>query len=233
MSRWASITVEAVNPPPAVTITRPVPGEEIARGRAFLLRATAADPNEPDGRLGCDRLRWTSSVAGDPFPLTGCSAEVRFATPGQRTLTVTATDSRGATGTAQVSLTVTGGPPGRPAPTVRITSPADGDTIYELPVALTLVSESTDPAGGGLDHTWSVTYPYDPATGTGAATEVIAPLPLRPFGARWLPAETFDTETWCGLDGRAIRLNLEVADAEGRTASDHIVLRTHPCPVVD
>jgi hypothetical protein len=232
-SRWASITVAAVNQPPSVEITRPGPGEQLTRGQPYLLRATAADPNEPGGQLACDRLRWTSSIAEDPFPLTGCSPEVTFATTGERTLTVTATDSRGGTGTAQVSLTVAGGPPGGPAPTVRITAPVDGDTIYELPRALTLNSESTDPAGGGLDHTWSVTYPYDPATGTGPTTEVISPQPLRPFGARWLPADTFDTETWCGLDGRLIRLNLEVVDAGGRRGSDHIVLRTYPCVVVD
>lgn len=232
-SRWASITVEAVNTPPAVQVTRPIPGESIARGTPYLVRATAADPDEPGGRLDCHRLRWTSSLAADPFPQTGCSPEVTFPTAGARTLTVTATDTRGATGTARVGITVTGAPPGRPAPTVRITSPDDGDIIVDLSRAVTLDSEATDPAGAGLDHAWSVTYPYDPATGAGGTTEVISPQPLRPFGARWRPADTFDTETWCGLHGRPIRLDLQVTDAAGRTGSDHIVLGTYPCPVVD
>ena len=232
-SRWASITVEAVDTPPSVLITRPTPGESIPRGTPYLVRATAADPGEPDSRLDCDRLRWTSSVEADPLPQTGCRLEVTFPTSGPRTLTVTATDPRGATGTARVAVTVVEAPPGQQGPVVRITAPDDGDTIVELPRAATLDSEVVDPAGEGLAHAWSVTYPYDPVSGAGGTTEAISPLPLRPFGALWRPADTFDTETWCGLDGRPIRLELQVTDAAGRTASDHVVLHTYPCPVVD
>jgi RNA polymerase sigma factor (sigma-70 family) len=123
--------------------------------------------------------------------------------------------------------------PSAPAPTVRITSPADGETVYELSPAIILDSAATDPAGGGLDYTWSVTYPYDPATGTGTTTEVITPIPLWPAGALWQPVDTFDTHTWCGLHGQPIRLELRAVDVEGRTGSDHIVLHSYPCPVVD
>lgn len=82
-------------------------------------------------------------------------------------------------------------------------------------------------------HGTNVVSAATAATGTGATIEVISPQPRWPFGALWRPGNTFDTETWCGLDGRPIRLNLQVVGAEGRTASDHIVLPTYPCPVVD
>ena len=80
------------------------------------MRATAADPNEPGGRVDCARLRWTSSDPADPFPVTGCGVEVTFPTAGPRTLTVTATDSHGATGTASVRVGVSGAPPDAEAP---------------------------------------------------------------------------------------------------------------------
>jgi subtilisin family serine protease len=231
----ATLTVEAVNTPPVVQITRPSSGESVSPATPYLVRATAADPNEPGGRLDCDRLRWTSSVAADPFPLTGCSAEVTFPTAGPRTLTVTATDSHGADGTATVQLGTGGAPPEPGGPTVRILSPSDGSTIANDPGGLLALDwRATDPAAGGLDHSWSVSYPYDPAAGTAGATETINAREVlypHPWIA-WLPFDNLG-EDYCELDGSRVRVTLEVTDAAGRTGTDFVLLRTETCIIVE
>lgn len=185
-------------------------------GRAI---AGGEPPPEPATAAAATRASGSPPPSGNPEPSqrTGPSAA---ATP------ATGPPAPGATPTPAAAATAT-------APTVRITSPADGHQITEFGRAIPLDSEATDPAGGGLDHTWSITYPYQPATGTGPTTEVISPVPRSPSGARWRPVDTFDTETWCGLEGRPIRLRLQVVDVRGRTGTDRIVLYPYRCIIVD
>ena len=230
----ATLTIDIGNSPPVVQITRPTAGEVIPLGTPYLVRATATDPNEPGGQLDCDRLQWTSSVAADPFPLTGCSAEVTFPTGGPRTLTVTGTDPRGATATDTVEVTVGGEPPADQAPRVEILSPPDGATIANRPGGLLgLRWQATDPAGEGLRHQWSVSYPYDPATGTAGVTEPITEREIL-YPSPWVAWRPFDNlgEDYCELAGEAVRVTLAVTDAAGRTGTDAVLLRTEPCIVV-
>jgi serine protease len=228
------LAVEAVNTPPEVEITRPAPGVLVPRGTPYLVRATAADPDEPGGRVDCARLRWTSSDPADPFPVTGCGVEVTFPTAGPRTLTVTATDSHDATGTASVRVNVSGAPPDAEAPTVRIISPHDGGTILNQPGGLQALRwEGTDPAGGGLSHQWSVGFPYDPATGAVGTTETITEREII-YPSPWIAWRPFDNlgEVYCDLAGGPVRVSLLVTDATGRSATDSVVLHTQPCLIV-
>jgi subtilisin family serine protease len=229
-----TLTIEVVNSPPDVQITQPTDGEEIPPGTPYQVRATATDPNEPQGRLDCASLRWTSSVAADPFPLTGCRADVTFTTAGPRTLTVAATDSRGATASDSVEVTVGQEPPEFEAPAVQILSPADGLTIPNKPDGLLgLDWEATDPAGEGLQHRWTVSYPYDPATGTAGTTEPITEREII-YPHSWIAWRPFDNlgDSYCDLAEATVRVSLEVTDAAGRTGTDAVLLRTQPCIVV-
>jgi subtilisin family serine protease len=230
-----TFTIDVGNSPPVVQITRPTGGEVIPPGTPYLVRATATDPNQPGGRLDCDRLRWTSSAAADPFPRTGCSAEITFSTAGPRTLTVTGTDPRGATASDSVQVSVGATPPDAPAPQVEILNPADGTTIANRPAGLLALRwQATDPAGAGLQHRWTVSYPYDPGTGAVGVTEPITEREIR-YPNRWIAWRPFDNLAagYCELDGGPVRVMLTVTDAAGRTGTDSVVLRTEPCIVVD
>jgi subtilisin family serine protease len=230
----ATLTINVGNSPPAVQITQPIDGEEIPVGTPYQVRATATDPNEPGGQLDCERLEWTSSVVDDPFPQSGCRAEVTFDTPGPRTLTATATDPRGATATDSVQVSVAGAPPEEPSPQVEILNPADGATIVNKPGGLlALTWQATDPAGDGLQHQWSVSYPYDPATGTVGTTEPITEREIL-YPNTWIAWRPFDNlgEDYCDLADAAVRVSLTVTDAAGQTGSDTVLLRTQPCIVV-
>lgn len=129
-----------------------------------------------------------------------------------------------------------------PPPTVQITSPASGSEISDPNVAMILNRTLGDPLGEGLTETWSVSYPYDPVTGTGASRRPVEPLALFPFGFRWRPIDTFGDD-WCEVVGMwvgpqppppvQLLLALEVQDGAGRAAADQVVLNTSPCIVVD
>lgn len=78
----------------------------------------------------CCTVTWSSNVDGALG--TGWSIERTFTTVGSRIITVTATDSAGASSTRSVSLNVI-----NEAPDVTLTSPADGASVYRTgPVLL-------------------------------------------------------------------------------------------------
>src|SRR5690606_23948549 len=121
-------------------------GSDVYRGAAVVLRGSATDRNEPGEVLACEDLVWTSSNAGDAaFPTTGCELQATFTTNGARTLTLTGTDSLGASGSASVTVTVVDPPPNLP-PNVQVTSPANGATP-PIDQAITLSATASDPEG--------------------------------------------------------------------------------------
>lgn len=101
----ASITV-VVNPPannlPTVNITTPADGAAFAFGASINFAATAADVE--DGDVSAN-LVWTSNIAGQIG--TGASFSVVLS-PGTHTVTASVTDSNGDTGSASITITVTG-----------------------------------------------------------------------------------------------------------------------------
>lgn len=204
----ANVTLNVINPAPEVTISKPLEGDSAFRTAPFLLRGRATDFNEPGGELACDRLVWTSSVASDPFPVTGCEVEVTFASNGTRTLTLTGTDPQGATGTATVSMSVIDPPPNLP-PAVRITSPAADAPIF-VNETMTLSGTATDP-----ENQTPLTYQWTVKLNDGSPIEVGTDPSVQ-----WKPSDTYD---FSGEGSYRLEIRLNVTDPQGNTGTDFLV----------
>lgn len=204
-----SFVLTIANSAPRVEITKPLSGTTVARGFPVLFNATSADANEPGGILSCDSLLWTSSVAGDPFPQTGCALEASFSTNGTRTLTLVGTDPQGLTDTATVEINVIDLPDNLP-PIVRVTSPENGDeTVLE---AITLAGTATDPENDApLSFEWTASLDGGAPLAVGNAASVT-----------WTPSDTFDF----GQGSLRLVIRLSVTDSEGNTGSDFVVIDT-------
>lgn len=105
-SSTATLTVNVVNTPPSVTNVEAPTTIGLAEGWAPVKPVIATDPNEPGGRLACNRVTWSVQGNDLPSPGSGCDTFVVFSEQGTRTVTITATDPEGATGTLVLSVNV-------------------------------------------------------------------------------------------------------------------------------
>lgn len=155
-----TLTVED-NDAPTPTITFPSDGASFARGQAILFEGSATDPE--DGTLTGDALVWASSQEGQIG--TGPSLSRSDLSVGEHAVTLTATDSRGATGTARVTMTVEE----NAAPSVSISSPPD-DSDFVEGTAIAFEGSATDPEDGSLAGAALVwTSGLDGQIGTGSS----------------------------------------------------------------
>lgn len=90
------------NQPPTVTILQPASDTSVSQDGGTAFWAEATDPE--DGSLAGDALVWESSEDGRLG--TGVTISVSGLSPGEHTVTLTATDSEGATATDRVGATV-------------------------------------------------------------------------------------------------------------------------------
>jgi hypothetical protein len=165
----ASISLSVVRPgtnrPPVVTISSPMNGAQLLLGAAAMLQGSATDVE--DGALTGASLAWTSSRDG---ALGTGAALSPMLTQGVHTLTLTATDSMGATGSASVTVSVN--QPNNQPPTATITQPASMQTVFQG-TAVTFAGSGTDPEDGaltGMALSW--TSSLDGALGTGSPLSV-------------------------------------------------------------
>jgi glucose/arabinose dehydrogenase len=163
--------VATVNQHPVVNITAPAPGATITQGTLSPITATASDP---DGTItSVEFLDGTTSLGTDntaPYGVTWAPAAL-----GTHALTARATDNGGAT-TTSPAVTVTVIPPGADGtpPTVQLTSPTDGTTGLNGPLALSATASDNVGVVGvvfqvdGVSLPEDLTAPYQssvPATG--------------------------------------------------------------------
>ena len=203
-----SFTVTVVNTAPTVTLTKPTAETEIFEGTPASLSATSFDLNEPDAKLECSALVWTSSVVSDAFPVTGCDVEVTFDSTGERTLTVTGSDPQGQSASDSVVITVLEAPVNLP-PLVRITSPeSDASISPNAPIDL---------AGTAIDAEDDTPFTFEwTAALNGADAVTIGSTP----GLTWTPSDTFD---FSGEGSYELRLQFNVTDSQDNTGSDFVV----------
>nr|NIP61106.1 PKD domain-containing protein [Gemmatimonadota bacterium]NIR81491.1 PKD domain-containing protein [Gemmatimonadota bacterium]NIT90338.1 PKD domain-containing protein [Gemmatimonadota bacterium]NIU34163.1 PKD domain-containing protein [Gemmatimonadota bacterium]NIU38314.1 PKD domain-containing protein [Gemmatimonadota bacterium] len=136
------------NRKPLVLLEAPSEGSVVGEGETVELRARAGDAE--DGWLSGDALAWASDLDGALG--TGSPLGVSTLSAGGHTITVTATDSDGASRTASTTLTVEAAPNG--APTAEITAPADGSVFQEGESVAFDGSGSSDADGSIVSHLW-------------------------------------------------------------------------------
>ena len=103
------ITEVTSNQSPIVSITTPADGISVPVGARVEFSATASDPE--DGSIDSS-IEWTSSIDG--ILSTGASIAISDLSVGIHTITASATDSAGATGSAMISVTVSDSTPSVP-----------------------------------------------------------------------------------------------------------------------
>ncbi|MEM2983385.1 MAG: PKD domain-containing protein, partial [Candidatus Bathyarchaeia archaeon] len=164
---WATdtvtITVNPGNRPPTATILSPSNNSTFTQGDTITFRGQATDPE--DGRLSGSSLVWTSSRDG--MIGTGESFTKSDLSVGTHTITLTATDSKGATGQDSISITIKERKPHTPSRT-RFTDFAGrdkstyliGDDIY---VTVDDLDKNKDP--NKMDSIINVIYIRNTRTG--------------------------------------------------------------------
>lgn len=148
---------------PSALITSPDDGSSFGAGTSVSFAGSASDPE--DGPLTGGALVWTSDIdgqigTGPAFATSGLSI-------GAHAITLTATDSNGATATDEVGVAIENNPP-----TATITSPADGSSFL-LGITVTFEGIGTDPEDGTLPANallW--TSDLDGVLGTGLAVDL-------------------------------------------------------------
>jgi PKD domain len=160
-SATKSKSIEVTNTAPSVSISEPNNTSVIYKDLTYSFQANASDPNEPDDQLACSSIAWTSSVATDAFPKTGCEISTVFSSVGSRTLTVTATDPQGLTNAQTVAVNVLPTPANPPPNPVTITSPKAGNGSPTDATGLwTLTGTAIDPAGDPVTLEWFATQQF-------------------------------------------------------------------------
>lgn len=149
----------SANTAPTVTIASPVGGTVTTQGTVLTFSGSANDQQQ--GNLSAS-LIWMSSIDGQ----IGSGASFsRSLSAGTHTITARVTDSGGLSGAKQIGVTVNTST--NTAPTVSITSPANGTSVAQG-TALTFTGSASDPEQGNLSASLVWTSNIDGQIGTGA-----------------------------------------------------------------
>ncbi len=153
---------DATSCAPHVTIFQPSSGSHVGAGVSFTMSGQAVDPNGET--FTSDQITWTAngSLLGNGLSLTR-----KLATPGTYTITLSARDKAGFTGTASVTLIVD---PVATAPSVSIVAPTDGTTFDHVTAAGVTVILVASGSPGVVRYDWSIVF--GPSLGSGQTLTV-------------------------------------------------------------
>ncbi|MBK5096886.1 MAG: PKD domain-containing protein [Gemmatimonadetes bacterium] len=141
-SDTATVSIR-INALPTATISNPADGSSFTVGTNVSFRGAGVDPE--DGSLSGAELVWSSDLDG--IFGTGSPNNHNGLSVGTHVITFIATDSDGATGTDQITVTITAAV--NQAPTATITSPSQ-DTTATQGEAVTFTGTGSDPEDGAL-----------------------------------------------------------------------------------
>ena len=165
----ASINITVVvNQPPTVTISSPANGASFDQGATVNFSGTASDAE--DGSL-TGTIAWT--LDGRPAWVTGASGSFSTAalSAGSHTLAARVTDSKGAPGTASISITVA---VANQPPTVTITSPTNGASFTQGS-SVSFSGTASDAEDGNLNGSLTWTSSRDGTIGSGRRLQHFEP----------------------------------------------------------
>jgi hypothetical protein len=134
--QFGTVTVQAANTPPTVTITNPANGIVLSAPAAFLLQATASDPG---GSVTNVQFRQGTTVLTNKASSTYFVSVTNLAAASY-TFSAIASDNLGAKATNSVTITVNA------LPTVAITNPANG-SVFSAPATTTIAASASDSDG--------------------------------------------------------------------------------------
>ena len=135
-----TVKIVVTNSPPSATITHPGDGSSYYTSQSINLRGYGFDVDQV---IPGSTLKWTSSISGD----LGTGSDIWVTLPaGTHTVTLSATDVWGATGTDSVTLSVV---VGTGYPTAQILSPVS-DTAFPSGTSVQFQGKGTDPEDGNL-----------------------------------------------------------------------------------
>lgn len=200
------------NNPPSVSIRSPESGRTFSEEIITLL-GSALDFD--GGSLTCV---WTSSMPSDSFDQISCDkARIRLVGAGTRTITLTATDASGLSGSASIATNVKVTIPTVASPiSTNILNPANESTI--APNSVVILSGSAGGGSGSYTYTWSILYPTD-LYGSGGTTYTIG----NGNDLAWTPSDTLPF-AGCSVDSFAI-LVLTARDQNGIESSSRNLIR--------
>ena len=187
----------AANQPPTVSILGPRDGATCVQGETIPFAGIATDPEE--GRLAGSSLVWTATpggIIGTDESFTRDDLSV-----GTHTITLTATDSQGASASDSITIEVTAR---NELPTVTIVSPEDGAT-YPQGLTIVFYGGATDPEDGDLTGS-SLVWTASPGGTIG----------------------TGDLVTRDDLPQDTYTITLTATDSQGGSASESITLEVRP-----
>ncbi|MEP6765672.1 MAG: S8 family serine peptidase [Gemmatimonadaceae bacterium] len=171
---YVTVTAAVANQLPIATIISPISASAV-QGTSINFAGSGNDPE--DGVLAGASLTWSSSRDG--VIGTGASFATTALSVGQHTITLTAKDSKGATGTATTTLTISAPAPpptNNTAPVAKITSPALV-TFITKGSNVTFVGSGTDAEDGvlsGASLVWESNRDGTLGTGTTISTSTLS-----------------------------------------------------------
>lgn len=147
----------SVNLPPSCAISTPDAGAVVPFDQLITFSASASDPEE--GSLTGARVVWTSNLV-TPTLGTGLTLTRTLPTPGAHTVTCTATDAQGLTGSSSIAVTTF-------SPVARIDHPSNGET-RPAANAVPFIGDGRDFVDGAIPDAGLVwTSSLDGVLGTG------------------------------------------------------------------